>query len=237
MDLHVFPSWTPSHLPPHPIPLDHPSAPVLSTGLISHFTLTPKLSAVLILSQPLQWRWSVQIINSHLYIHTMSLKCGSRVCSCSQPRYYWHCWAPDHHIGYFSVFSQLDPSATFNTSNHPLLLKSSSWHSLLIFFNLSGVLLRLLIFSCLWRLHPWPNPTTVLCAFMRAQSCLTLCKPMNCSPPGSSVHGILQARILPGCHFLLQGLFPTKELNLCLLHRQADFLPLEPPDNGKAPLS
>ena len=29
-----------------------------------------------------------------------------------------------------------------------------------------------------------------------AQSCLTLCNPMNCSLPDSSVHGILQARIL-----------------------------------------
>ena len=29
-----------------------------------------------------------------------------------------------------------------------------------------------------------------------AQSCLTLCDPMNYSPPGSSLHGILQARIL-----------------------------------------
>ena len=28
------------------------------------------------------------------------------------------------------------------------------------------------------------------------QSCLTLCDPMHCSPPGSSVHRILQARIL-----------------------------------------
>ena len=28
------------------------------------------------------------------------------------------------------------------------------------------------------------------------QSCLTLCKPMDCSLPGSSVHGIFQARIL-----------------------------------------
>ena len=28
------------------------------------------------------------------------------------------------------------------------------------------------------------------------QMCLTLCNPMDCSPPGSSVHGILQARIL-----------------------------------------
>ena len=29
-----------------------------------------------------------------------------------------------------------------------------------------------------------------------AQSCPTLYDPMDCSPPGSSVHGILQARIL-----------------------------------------
>ena len=29
-----------------------------------------------------------------------------------------------------------------------------------------------------------------------AQSCPTLCDPVNCSPPRSSVHGILQARIL-----------------------------------------
>ena len=29
-----------------------------------------------------------------------------------------------------------------------------------------------------------------------AQLCLTLCDPMDCSPSGSSVHGILQARIL-----------------------------------------
>ena len=28
------------------------------------------------------------------------------------------------------------------------------------------------------------------------QSCLTLCDPMGCSPPGSSVHGIFQARVL-----------------------------------------
>ena len=29
-----------------------------------------------------------------------------------------------------------------------------------------------------------------------AQSCLTLCDPMDCSPPGSSVHGIFQAGVL-----------------------------------------
>ena len=36
---------------------------------------------------------------------------------------------------------------------------------------------------------------TVLCA-KSLQSCLTLCDPMDCSLPGSSVHGVLQARIL-----------------------------------------
>ena len=35
----------------------------------------------------------------------------------------------------------------------------------------------------------------LLCVLV-AQSCLTLCNPMACSPPGFSVHGILQARIL-----------------------------------------
>ena len=34
------------------------------------------------------------------------------------------------------------------------------------------------------------------CVFSFAQWCPTLCDPMDCSPPGSSVHGIFQARIL-----------------------------------------
>ena len=36
------------------------------------------------------------------------------------------------------------------------------------------------------------------------QSCPTLCNPIDGSPPGSPVPGILQARTLVGCHFLLQ---------------------------------
>ena len=34
------------------------------------------------------------------------------------------------------------------------------------------------------------------CSVKSLQSCPTLCDAMDCSPPGSSVHGILQARIL-----------------------------------------
>ena len=50
---------------------------------------------------------------------------------------------------------------------------------------------------------------------------------MDWNPPGSSVHGILQARILEwGCYFLLQGIFPTQWSNLHPLYWQADSLPL-----------
>ena len=52
-----------------------------------------------------------------------------------------------------------------------------------------------------------------------AQLCLTLCNPMDCSPPGSSVHEIFHAKDTGvGCHFLLQGIFPTQESNLGFLH-------------------
>ena len=41
------------------------------------------------------------------------------------------------------------------------------------------------------------DPTPFVCVSVKSlQSCLTLCDPMDCSPPSSSVHGILQARIL-----------------------------------------
>ena len=50
-----------------------------------------------------------------------------------------------------------------------------------------------------------------------AQSCLTLCNPTDCSPPGSSAHGILQARILD-CHSLFQRIFLIQGSNPGLLH-------------------
>ena len=58
--------------------------------------------------------------------------------------------------------------------------------------------------------HPWDSPgkkTGVGCHFLLqcmkvksesevTQSCPTLSNPMDCSPPGSSIHGIFQARVL-----------------------------------------
>ena len=51
------------------------------------------------------------------------------------------------------------------------------------------------------------------------QSCPTLWDSMNYSPPGFSVHGILQARILEWVTIpFFKGTFPTQVLNLGLLH-------------------
>ena len=59
------------------------------------------------------------------------------------------------------------------------------------------------------------------------QTCPILCNPMDCSPPGYSVHGILPARILECIAiFLLQGIFLTQESNPHRLHWQAYSLPL-----------
>ena len=52
-----------------------------------------------------------------------------------------------------------------------------------------------------------------------SQSCPILCYAMGYNPPGSSVHGILPARILEWvCHSLLQGIIPTQRFNPGLLH-------------------
>ena len=50
------------------------------------------------------------------------------------------------------------------------------------------------------------------------QSCPCLCNPMDCSLLGSSVPGILQARVLEWVPSLFQGIFPTQGSNPGLLH-------------------
>ena len=51
------------------------------------------------------------------------------------------------------------------------------------------------------------------------QLCLTLCDLMNCSPPGSSVHGDSPGKnTRVGYHALLQGIFPTQGSKPGLLH-------------------
>ena len=48
--------------------------------------------------------------------------------------------------------------------------------------------------------------TTIECVYLVAQSHPTLCDPIDCSPPGSSVHGDSPGKnTRVGCHALLQG--------------------------------
>ena len=79
---------------------------------------------------------------------------------------------------------------------------------------------------------PWDSPgknTGVGCHFLLqcmkvkseskvAQSCPTLCDPMDCSPPGSSVHGTFQARVLEwGAIALLTEIYFTSYLSFYLV--------------------
>ena len=54
----------------------------------------------------------------------------------------------------------------------------------------------LYIFSCRSSSLIFPINSCGVLLFLVPQSCPTLCNLMNCSPPGSSVHGIFQVRIL-----------------------------------------
>ena len=63
------------------------------------------------------------------------------------------------------------------------------------------------------------DATIACCCCLVAKSCLTLCDPMDYSLPGSSVHGIFQARILEWVAMASsRGIFPTQGLNPGLLH-------------------
>ena len=60
------------------------------------------------------------------------------------------------------------------------------------------------------------------------QSCRTLCDPMDYSPPGFTVHGILQARILKLIAFPSPGGLPDPGMEAESPALQADSLPSEP---------
>ena len=74
-------------------------------------------------------------------------------------------------------------------------------------------------------------PVCVLC--LVAQSCLTLCNPMDCQAPLSMV--ILQARILDGLLLSPPGDLPNPRIKPRYRSLQADSLPSEPPGKPAPP--
>ena len=68
-------------------------------------------------------------------------------------------------------------------------------------------------------LHEFKHILYILC--LVAQLCLTLGHPMDCSPPGASVHGDSPGKNTGvGCRALLRGIFPTEGLNPGLPHHR-----------------
>ena len=67
-----------------------------------------------------------------------------------------------------------------------------------------------------------------VCVCDPAQSCLSLCNPIDCSLPGLLSMGFPDKNTGIGCHFFLQGIFLTQGSSLhplCLLHWQVNSLP------------
>ena len=86
-------------------------------------------------------------------------------------------------------------------------------------------LIEEIVFSPLYILDSFVKNKVPMC--LVAQPCLTLCDPMDCSPPGSSVHGDSPGKNTGvGCHTLLQGIFSTQRLNIGLLHCRWIIYPL-----------
>ena len=79
------------------------------------------------------------------------------------------------------------------------------------------ILLHLDLHHTILRLRCPLSSLHTLC--LVTQSCPTLCDPMDCSPPDSSVHEDSPGKNTGvGCHSLLQGIFPTQGLNPVFLH-------------------
>ena len=66
-------------------------------------------------------------------------------------------------------------------------------------------------------------------SMLGTQLCLTLCDPMDCSPPGSSVHGILQARVQEWIPFPSPGGLPHPGISPRSAVLQVDSSPSETP--------
>ena len=69
----------------------------------------------------------------------------------------------------------------------------------------------------IWNSNPFSRAPGWSGVCLIAQSCLTLCDPLDYSLPGSSVHGIFQARIVEWVSSS-RGIFLTQGLNLSLLY-------------------
>ena len=116
------------------------------------------------------WKlWFIVIVSRHYFLVTIILG--------DLNNFFW----------LLSVFSSTDLCLALCSLNHSLH-GCELWWFQNFRFNCSISYDHHLLFS--------PDASFVKSEIQVAQSCPTLCHPMDCSPPCSSVHGIIQARIL-----------------------------------------
>ena len=101
---------------------------------------------------------------------------------------------------------------------------------------MTGLLVKTLRSPCNCQVSFWISEAAfshcLVCMHAKSlQSCLTLCNPIDCSPPGSSVHRILQGRILEWVAMPSSGDLPNSGIrpaSLCIVHLQTVSFPLAP---------
>ena len=103
------------------------------------------------------------------------------------------------------------------------------WRVLLALFRLNAEMRRALTYS--WCKLGYKLDSKLPDGFccLVAKSCPTLCDPMDCITPGSSVHGVLQARILERVTFPSPGDLPRPGIKPTSLALAGRFLTTEPP--------
>ena len=133
-------------------------------------------------SMKARWWCMLPILAAHFFLYrfqSLSLLCSVQrfLVAKGRTRKEW---------GY-SILVESAGLSFFNTQKLP----SGTWLSTRHATNPSFSVL-----ICKMVMTPFPEVNEIMRTCSVAQSCLALCNPRDCSPPGFSVHGILQARIL-----------------------------------------
>ena len=122
---------------------------------------------------------------SHILSHNhMNLVISKWICPKWNTQYFLQNWVPmsDIHIAFYFLTSQ-----SLIYSKNSTKRRKEKWK-----VKISNLYLAI-TFTLFRDDHCWQ----IHCVYAKSlQSCPTLCSPMDRSPPGFSVHGILQARIL-----------------------------------------
>ena len=123
--------------------------------------------------------------------------------------------------------SKLNPNTCYlsNCGEAPTLCRSQFSH-----LRSNNNFLIIIYVTCLALKY---SKTSFSCVCLPTQLCLTLCDPIDCNPPGPSVHGMLQARYWSGLPFPSPGDIPDPGIKTG--HLQADALPSEPLGNFSDP--